>query len=84
VVRLDLRDDQRVLPRREAHDVADLHGLPFRHDPVGIVELEPGQVLQPLVRVQTATVLAHLRQPRPDLLDRRRDVDRPGGLPRRA
>ena len=52
--------------------------LPLVVDPVGVLDLQPEQVLHPGVAVEAAPVGAHLHQPRPHRLWRYRDGDRPG------
>ena len=53
-------------------DLADLAVLPLRVDAVGISHLAFGQVLEPLIAVEAAALLAELREPGPDRLDRPR------------
>jgi uncharacterized membrane protein len=65
-----------VAPER----VADGELLPLVVDPVGVVDLQPEQVLHPRVAVEATAVGAHLHQPRPHRLRRHRDRDRPGAL----
>ena len=50
--------------------------LPLRMDTVGVFHLAPGEVLEPLIAVKAAAILAELGQPRPHRLDRRVDRDR--------
>ena len=59
-----LRHEERVLPERDA--VADVQLLQLGHDPIGAVNVETEDVLQPVVAVQAAAPLPHLDEPRPD------------------
>ena len=59
-----LRREERVLPERDA--VADVQLLELGHDPIGAVNVETEDVLQPVVAVQAAAPLPHLDEPRPD------------------
>jgi hypothetical protein len=51
-----------------------------RMNPVGVSHFAAGQVLQPLVAVEAAPVLADLGKPGTDPVDRRRDRHRLGDL----
>ena len=51
----------------------DPYVLPFGMDAVRVLHLAAGEVLEPLVAVEPATVLAKLSKPRPDLLNWRLD-----------
>ena len=60
--------------------LAELPVLPLRVDAVGIFHLTAGEVLEPFVAIEAAAVLAELREPGPDLLDRRLDRHRVADL----
>ena len=81
-------DDER--PRRLDHGDRHLHGLvgverqivlagaqvlPLRMHAVGAADVEPGQILERVVGVEAAAVLADLDQPRPDCLGGRAHRD---------
>jgi hypothetical protein len=63
-------------PRYQADTIARSEPLPFWMYPVGVVVIEADEILQRLVAVQAATVLAHLHQPRPHRVRRRVDPHR--------
>src|SRR5690348_8270977 len=77
MVRLEARHFKPIR-RMERHLLADLTLLPLRVNPLGVAHAAAGQVLQPGVAVEAATVLPDLGQPGPDFLDRGVDRDRPG------
>src|SRR5438874_5035082 len=57
--------------------ISDPYHLPLVHDVVGATNVEPGEVLEPVVAVETAPSLTHLRDPRPHICRRSADGDRP-------
>src|SRR5438105_3973370 len=59
--------------------ISDPDHLPLIHDVVGATNVEPGKVLDPVVAVETAPSLTHLRDPRPHIYRRPADGDRPRG-----
>ena len=67
--------------RMQVDGFAQLAVLPLRVDAVGVLHLAAGEVLEPLVAVEAAAILAELGEPGPHLLDRRVDrhrVEDPG------
>src|SRR5215831_20160300 len=66
---------QPALPH-QAHLIAGIEALPFLADPVGAVDTQADDVLQPVIAVHAAPVLAALHQPAPHLLRGSVDGDR--------
>jgi len=73
--RLEHTDPQSAR-RMEVDGFAQFAMLPLRMDAVGIPHLAAREVLEPLIAVEAAAVLAELSEPGPHLLDRRVDRHR--------
>jgi hypothetical protein len=73
----DRTTSERSTSLRKGPDrVADRQRLPLRMDAFRIADLRAEEPLQPVVAVEPATILTHLRQPRPD--GRRGSLDSDG------
>ena len=70
-----LDEEGRHVALAKRDDVADRQRLELGHDRIDGLDVAPGEVLQPVVAVETAATLAQLEQPGPDRLRRRRDRD---------
>ena len=49
----------------EPYAVARFQGLELRQNPVGVVDVAPEQVLEPVVAIEARFALPHLYEPRP-------------------
>ena len=65
--------------RHEADPVADREVLPLLPNLVCVVDAEPSEVLEPVIAVEAAAVLADLDEPAPHLVGRRFDRHGAGG-----